>query len=67
MVVEKKLGWVKKNFAFSQNFCVAVKVALTQAIHFSSLTALRIYITINAGAELALTTPLTTAASVSFF
>ncbi len=64
MVVEKKLGWVKKNVAFSQNFCVsAVKVALTQAIHFSSW----IYITINAAAEQALATPLTTAASVSFF
>ncbi len=46
----------------------AVKIsALTQAINFSSLTALKIFNAINAGAELGLATTLTTAASVSFF
>ncbi len=40
---------------------------LTQAIHFSSLMALQIFNTVNAKADLGLATPLTTAASVSFF
>ncbi len=51
----KIIGVGEKNFAFSQNFCVsavkisAVKPALTQAIHFSSLTALRIYHNLRRG------------------
>ncbi len=37
------------------------------ANHFSSLTALKIFNIVNAGTELGLVTPLTTAASVSLF
>ncbi len=46
----------------------AIKIsALTQAIHFSSLTVLKILNAVNAGVELRLANPLTTAASVFFF
>ncbi len=45
-------------------FLVLSKLALTQAIHFSIVTVLKIS---NTGAELGLATPLTTTASVSFF
>ncbi len=46
----------------------AVKIStLTHVIYFSSLTALKIFHAINAGAELGSSTQLTTAASVSFF
>ncbi len=48
--------------------CELYKISvLTQAVNFSSLTPLKIFTTINAGAELGLATPLTIAASVSFF
>ncbi len=46
----------------------AVKIsALTHAIHFSSLTVLKIFNAVNARAGLGLAIPLTTAASVSLF
>ncbi len=46
----------------------AVKIsALTQAINFFQFNALKIFNAVNAGAGLELATPLTTAASVSFF
>ncbi len=46
----------------------AVKISMSmQAIHFSSLTALKIFNAVNPDAGLGLATPLTTAASGSFF
>ncbi len=46
--------------------CISA-VKIMQAINFSSLTAYKICNAVNAGVGLWLATPLTTAASVSFF
>ncbi len=46
----------------------AIKITtLRQVIHFSNWMAIKIFNAVNTGAELGLATPLTTAASVSFF
>ncbi len=44
----------------------AVKISITCVKHFSQFNALKIFNTINAGAELGLATPFNTAVSVTF-
>ncbi len=65
---QKKNCFAEIELDFFNIYFSAVKIStLTQAINFSSLTALKIFNAVNTGAELVLATSLTTAASVSFF